>query len=278
MLKAAIVTDIHAGPDIYSSQGLKIKEGTRVPQFLEHFVGAVNESDAQCVVDMGDRVSSRSVIEDQQNMAIVQSHMDNLDVPLYYVPGNNEYRNLDAAEIERLTGQPTQTHSQTIGGVHLVFWNPNVDLSHGLTLSDDDIDALKTTLSLEPDMPTIIFTHVPLDNNSERHQRILAQTDNPEANAKRLTYDKYHYTNAHEARKIMEEHGHVIMAFGGHRHRTKHKQINGIQYITLDSPVSLHKPDWQARQTFAFIEVDPDQKTAVVDIQGRTGERLEFSF
>lgn len=275
MLKAAIITDIHAGPDVYASGGQLIKSGASVPFVLDHFIEAVKRADIDCVMELGDRISGRGKLQDQFNMALVQQEMNRLTVPHYYIPGNNEYSHLIPAEIEAVTGMTTRTYCRKIGGVQVVFWNPNVRINDGLKLAPEDLQDLKSVLARRPDMPSIVCTHIPLDNNSEKRLQKKQARGLPDNDG---AYGNYHYINAHEARQIIEDHGNVILCLAGHRHRTKEKTIKGIPYVTIDSPVGLRKPDHIVRGTFAFLTVDPEKGRADLDIRGRHGEKMHFTF
>lgn len=275
MLKAALITDIHAGPDVYDRRGLQIKAGSHVPRILNDFVMATNNSDVDCVIDLGDRISARDSLTDAFNLGAVNGLYAGLKKPLYYVPGNHEYKHLTARDIENITGQPTKTWSDEIGGVHVIFWNPNVKNRDPLKITAQDLNDLDTRLSMKPDTPTVVCSHIPLDNNSEDRLIKLRDQGKPEDHG---PYGYYYYINAHEARKIMEDHGNVILCAAGHRHQTRLKTINGIRHLNLDSPIAMRKNAQYVPETHACLNVDPDKGKVKIDVRGKNARTYDFSF
>ena len=168
MLKAAFITDIHYGPDTKTARGDYLKKGSFARFVVNDFVEAVNKSDAQCVLNLGDNISAYNDLRDHFNMALLQHDLGDLNVPLYYTPGNNEQRSsLDPDDIEKITGRPYDTYSKVIGGVHFVFWNPGLDTSKSQIIQEKDLKELKATLDLNKDIPAVVCTHIPLDNNRQ---------------------------------------------------------------------------------------------------------------
>lgn len=275
MLKAALITDIHAGPDVYDRRGLQIKAGSHVPRILSDFVKVVNKQDVDCVIDLGDRISAQDTLTDTFNLAAVNGFYASLQKPLYYIPGNHEYKHLNAQDIENITGQPTKTWSDEIGGVHIIFWNPTVNNSWPLKISNQDLQDLETQLSIRPDTPTVVCSHIPLDNNSEDRLIKLKAQGKPEDHGQ---YGYYYYVNAHEARKIMEDHGNVILCVAGHRHQTRLKTINGIRHLNLDSPIAMRKNARYIPDTHARLTVDPASGDVHIDIRGKNARTYDFSF
>ena len=275
-MRAAVITDIHVGLDSYTSKGMLLKSGKDAIPVLEDFIRAVNALDVDCVIDLGDRISAIKTSDDVRNLQSVKDRYNTLSKPLYYIPGNNEYRNLDACQIELLTGYPSRTYSDVVNGVHTVFWNCDVYHKYGFMLSDQDLNDLQTTLDRHPAMPTIVCTHIPLDNNSERRLEVLKSRGLPETHGR---YGLFHYPNAHKARAIIENHGHVAACLAGHRHTSRRSEINGIHYFTLDSPIGLRKSyKGKIPKTYAIIDILPGTRSGNIELWGHRPENFTFSY
>lgn len=274
-MKAAIITDLHAGPDVYSRKGIMYKAGHRAPDIARDFVKATNRRQVDISIEAGDRISWDSQSVDIQNMQIIGRIFSKLKAPHYYIPGNNEYRNLNASQISNLTGSPTSSHSVCIKGIRFIFWNTVLNTGKGLSIPRSDLASLKKELSEDTNIPSIICTHIPLDNNSNGH---LSLTRDRGASHLRMRYGCHYYNNAHEAREIIENAGNVFMALAGHRHINRLNKINNVLYFTLDSPVNTLKTPLNPGGTYAFLDLDTSKGKARIDIEGVNPRSYAFTF
>lgn len=255
-LRAAVITDIHYGFDI------KDKLGSKAPRLMEVFIKAVNKYTPDCVIDMGDRVSARCEEDDRNHMTSLKTQFNKLAAPVYSVIGNHDLKNLGRAGNEQIMGNPSESYSKDIGDCHLVFWNPKYWINEdGINVREADITWLKDHLA-NTGKPVILFSHVPLDNEGDEGFEPITKY--------------FFWTQGAQIRKVLEDAGNVILCMGGHRHRNRHKEINGIHYITQQSFTSQWREHYRiASRTFSYLEVEDDKIT--VRLEGKFKKTYELT-
>ena len=252
-LRAAVITDIHLGPD----SGRKL--GSKAPRLLTAFAKAVNEKGADIVIEMGDRVTAGNTADARAQMKSVREHFNEIAAPKCHVLGNHDLRYLSHAENEEITGSPSKSYSRSINGVHMIFFNPASLSERGARrISDAEIAWLKNDLAAAKG-PVIVFTHVPLDNKGE------------EAGAN----IRFYFAQGPQIRRIFEDSGKVKLCMAGHRHTNHESVINGIHYITQQALVS----EWQKKYrvpmgAWSWLEVD--DKKITVSLQGKVKNTWEI--
>lgn len=263
ILKISFVTDIHNGPSAGN------KYGEKAVRLTEKFVEATNKYAPDLAIDMGDRVTMEDPETDRDRMLEIKSIFNDLACPFHAIDGNHDLKHLSAEENAEIMGQPKGSYSVESQGFHIVFWK--LDLSayndHGIEISDKELEWLERDLS-KTDKPTIIVTHVPLDDKKGG----LDSDNNPTK--------RFAYPNANKARKIIEDSGHVILCIGGHRHTNSHKEINGVHYLTLQSLVQGQKGEGKRSPhgTFAFAEFDTEQGQMQIRLQGKYKKTYDLEF
>ncbi len=245
-LKAAFITDVHYGFDIGNNLGSK------APRLMKAFIRAVNKFLPDIIIDGGDRVSAKSEERDRRHTNEYLRHFNEAAAPLEYIDGNHDAKNLGRRP----------SYSKDIGGFHLVFWNPNVDIPKtGLRLDAADLEWLRRDLA-KTDKKTILFSHVPLDNVREDEETGIDR--------------RFYYGEGGKARQILEESGKIVLCLHGHHHRNRHREINGIHYITQQS----FTQEWREKYripagAFSFIEADDDKIT--IRLQGKHKKTYELN-
>lgn len=261
-LRLVVVTDIHYGFDVGN------KLGSKAPRLMEQFANAVNKYNPDCVVDMGDRISCRNRETDMGYLRQIKKHFNEIASPVHHMIGNHDARFMSREDNEKITGSPGTSYSHDYQGYHLVFWNPNVSIgqNEGLKLSDEDLQWLRDDLA-RADKPVILFSHVPLDNDPQDYEE------------ERREYSgiagRFYYAQGADVRKILEESGKVIMAMAGHRHCKRHREINGIHYITQQSMTSAYNGTKRPMGTHAFVEIE-DGKINIA-LKGRDKSRFDLT-
>ncbi len=247
-LRAAVITDIHYGFDI------KDKLGSKAPRLMEAFVKIVNKYAPDFIADMGDRISAKDKKEDLKYLKALKEHFNEAAAPVYSVIGNHDFKNISREDNEEIMRNPSSSYTKDIGGYHLIFWNPKIKITDdGIEVAEESITWLQKDLA-KTKKPAILFSHVPLDNlNGEERAEVK----------------KYFYwTQGSRIRKIMEDAGNVILCMGGHRHRNRHREINGIHYITQQSFTSQWREKYRIPSgTFSFLEAEDGKLT--VELQGK---------
>ncbi len=209
----AVVTDIHHGPDTLG------KLGTTALNCLKDFKKAISMVNPDAIVCMGDDITSVNMIDDLKSHKTIEDEFNKMAMPSYRVDGNHD---------RHYVGVRQTSHAQDINGHRFLFWCPNVKLPSpiGLYLPQSDIDWLSHELKTT-DKPTIVISHIPLDNE-------------PDDNRRDLAFNKYvglgsYYPQGPQIRKMMEDCKKVVLCMAGHRHIDQLKTLNGIHYITQQS-------------------------------------------
>ena len=239
-LKLAIITDIHHGPSRYT------KKGAEALRLLETFVKEVSCGDFDVVVDLGDRITNVDKRTDWDLANEVADTFRKIDVPTHHLLGNHDLHYLTPRENELLLGSDLSSHSRDVKGKHLIFWNINLSNTYADNEipSDSDLSWLYTDLN-QTELPTIIFTHVPLDNAS-MVGNFWFQNNVNVASLK----------NTGHARKIIEASGKVILCVAGHTHWNKLSNIDGIHYLSIQSLSESFTTEGIASEAWAELTID----------------------
>lgn len=251
MLRFAVVTDIHYGFDRGN------KKGSRAPALIDRFIKAANANRVDFAVDMGDRVTFTNPEQDRHYLIKLKEQFNKFAMPKYSVHGNHDITYLTRTENENILGLPHGSYSKDIQDHHVIFWNPNVKISgtDGLYIEPEAMDWLRETLK-KTDKKCILFSHIPLDNY-------------PADNAAAMEHDKRpylsYYPQGPKVREILEESGKVILCMAGHRHRNRHRDINGIHYITHQSLVQRYHDTERAHAAYSLVRIEKGR----IQIEGR---------
>lgn len=251
LLTAAIITDIHYGPDTGS------KLGSKAERLMVAFSTAVKKYGPAFVVDMGDRISGRNPADDRRHMQSLQSHFNLLSMPVHTLIGNHDIRHLSRQENQDITGSPATSWSMDRNNVHFVFWNPEAEKNgNGLNVTEADMDWLKKDLQ-GTDKNTILFSHIPFDHELKEEEN---QHDHIAM--------RFHYADSAKIRAIAEESGRVKLCMSGHVHRNHRAEINGIHYVSQQSLTQMHKKHYRVpARAWSWLELYDDK--ILIRLQGQ---------
>ncbi len=263
-LRAAVITDIHYGFD----KGPKL--GSKAPRLMDYFVKAVGKLKYKpdLVVDGGDRVSHKSKEDDRRYMTELKAKFNALAAPVYHIVGNHDVKNLSRQDNEDILGCPATSYSKDIGGYHLVFWNPYVSNGGlGLAMDDADLEWLHNDLQAT-DKPTVVFSHIPLFNE--------AMDDSEMSTWSGEIATRFFYPDSRTIRRILEDSGKVVLCMSGHLHRKRHKEINGIHYISQQSFTHEHQKKYRVpSRAWSILDMEDDKIT--VSMQGKVRKTYELT-
>lgn len=247
-LRFVAVTDIHYGFDV----GKKL--GSRGPRLMEQFTKAVNKYMPDCVVDMGDRISCRNRDTDMGYLRQVKAHFNQVAAPTHHIIGNHDAKFMSRADNESITGSPGESYSHDYRGYHMVFWNPavNINGAEGLRLTPADLQWLRDDLRKAQDKKVILFSHVPLDNEGGDYDEEVREYPGG-------IPGRFYYAQGSQVRKILEDSGNVILCMAGHRHVKRHKEINGIHYVTQAAMTGAWRDTRRPSGTYAQVEIANDR-------------------
>lgn len=246
-LRAAIITDIHYGTNKLATAGKK------AARYIPLFVRAANNAGVDAVIDMGDRISHPDP-DRENNLTRLTDCFNKLSAPRYSLTGNHDIAAFKPSFNESATGCPASSYSVDVGGFHIVCWNPVHPASTPgpkvgfLVVKKEDLNWLKKDLTATG-KPTIVFSHIPLDNVSE-----LRSDDGKDDVGARFGYPKKGAT----IRRIMEDSGKVVLCMSGHIHQNRERIINGIPYIAQQSWAHQYneRPYKPLSRTWSLLEID----------------------
>lgn len=248
-LRLAFVTDIHHGRDL----GTKL--GTQALPLLDRFKTWVNDAGIDLVVELGDRINDWDNPTDYRNTQDVAAAFEGVRVPRVHILGNHDNFDLSRAESEAAFQQSFASHSRDLNGRHLVFWNADTRvLPGGFVIGEDDLRWLEADLAAT-ELPTIVFTHVPLDSGSMVGN--LYFESGPAACLGT-------YRNAAAARAIIEASGKVFLCVSGHTHWNMRNTIDGIHYVTIHSLTEAFTTWPHATGAWGFCSIDDSIQVEVV--------------
>jgi alkaline phosphatase len=248
-LRAAIITDIHYGPD----RGNRL--GSKAPALLEKFVKAANNFKPDVIVDIGDRITASNAADAESAMNSVKSAFNKAAAKTHFTVGNHDIKYLSRADNARLTGSPSSSYGTDEGDFRLLFFNPQ-RRSRNLAVGAHDLQWLRDELAATK-RPVILFSHIPLDN-------VIVKKG-----------DAFSYEQGPELRKILEDSGKVKLVMSGHIHRHRHSEINGIHYIAQQSLTHAYRRKYKVPSAaWSLLEADGD--TISLTIQGKIKRQFKF--
>jgi hypothetical protein len=249
-LKIALIADIHHGVDM----GTKL--GSAALALMQPFVDWVNAIGPALVVELGDRINDLDKDADRKWTQDVAHAFTAVQRPCVHILGNHDANQLSRAESENVMQTTFASHSRDVQGYHLVFWNSAVRSEHGgFHLAPDDLGWLAADLAAT-DLPTLIFSHLPLDNGSMIGNFYFEKAVPTGA----------HYAEGAAARDVIERSGKVIACLAGHTHWNARNTIDGIHYITIHSLTESFTTHPYPTGAFGILAID---ESLTVEVFGR---------
>lgn len=248
-LNIGIVTDIHHGADA----GTKV--GTAALPLLNNFSNWSSNLALDFVVDLGDRINNAVDSDlDFRLTSEVAAAFSTIQVPVGHILGNHDNHDLARSAAESAMQTSFSSWGRDVNGYHLVFWNADTCIKgrKQIFTGKKDLAWLADDLA-STDLPTVIFTHFPLDEGSmignfyfEEHFAQLAN-----------------YANASLARDIIEQDGKTILCLSGHAHWNACNTIDGIHYVTVQSMTESFTTWPHPSGAYALVEIGEQIKIEV---------------
>jgi len=249
-LRIALIADIHHGVD----QGTKL--GSAALTLLQPFVDWVNAIGPDLVVELGDRINDLDKDADRQWTRDIASAFTAVQRPCVHILENHDNNQLSRAESEDVMQTTFASHSRDVQSYHLVFWNSAVQpVEGGFHLAPEDLRWLAADLAAT-DLPTIIFSHLPLDNGSMIGNFYFEGAVPKGA----------HYVEGAAARDVIERSGNVIACLAGHTHWNARNTIDGVHYITIHSLTESFTTHPYPTGAFGILAID---ESLTVEVFGR---------
>lgn len=250
-LKIALIADIHHGIDV----GTKL--GSAALTLLQPFVDWVHGIRPHLVVELGDRINDIDKDADFKFTRDIAHAFSAIAAPCVHILGNHDNYKLSREESEGVMQTTFASHSRDVHGYHLVFWNSAVHLIDpgGFQFAPLDLIWLESDLATT-DLPTIIFSHIPLDNGS--------MIGNFYFDA--LYPNGGHYADGAAAREVIERSGKVVACLAGHTHWNARNTIDGVHYITIHSLTESFTTHPYPTGAFGILEI---ADSLTVEVFGR---------
>ena len=241
LLRLAVVTDIHCGPNSGS------KLGAKAPELLSSVLRAAEERDVDAVIDLGDRVEDRSPSADRAALRTLADIFSTCGRPRYHLIGNHDVVNLSRQENADCLGSSAESQAIECSGWRLLVWQANTHLSQDARfhLLRSDLEWLEEQLRAT-DLPTVILSHIPLDGGPMLGNHYFER--NPWLSR---------YTEYQDALSILRHHRHVVLCVAGHVHWNQLRMIDGIPFMTVQS-LTERARNGQAAGAFAEIQLDTE--------------------
>ncbi len=262
-MRSLILTDIHA--DELSG---KKRHSPRALYFTRRALRTGNFLGVNRVVNLGDCISRYSQLEDMRGLERVREVFSMASAPQVHIPGNNDLFHLSRTEFQRLMGgQAANSYVDMLGDtegaehVQFIYWMPDVRINGTLLpVPDADIQWLETALKVSQKPNVFIFSHLPLD---------MAPRDELE----RKDYQWSFYPNGQDIKDVLKRSCRRIVHTAGHMHYWRHIAEDGIDYITLPSPVqpSVEDPDVPVG---AYTHLTIEGDVAKIDVRGKEPQKL----
>ncbi len=240
ILKLAIVTDIHHGPNKLT------KVGAAALPLLRNFRAFVDDYQPHFIAELGDRISDIDPQTDREQLQKVAENFTGLPSPHRHLMGNHDRVHLSTADNAEILGHSMEHYGIDVAGRHLVFWQMDCQIHRpqGFLPNQADLDWLRQDLAAT-NLPSIIFTHVPLDGGSLHGN---------------YYFDNNHHSgglpHARQIQALIRDAGNVILCIAGHVHWNDVNLIDGIPYITVQSLSESFTTEGEAAGAWATIEVD----------------------
>lgn len=176
-----------------------------------------------------------------------------LGLPIYLTPGNHDVPELMA---EHLAGQPFETCPTTvIGGWQLIGLSTFVEGSAGGRISEADLQRLASTLSGNPDTPTLVYLHhPPLDLGS-------------------AWLDSVGLSNKLEFFDVLRQSGNVRCILFGHAHQEVDENVDGIRVLGTPSTCAQFRPK---SDKFAVDDLPPAYRELTLNADGQISTSVQW--
>lgn len=248
VLTLGLVADIHHGAQTGT------KAGPAALPLLREFAHWTNAHPLDMVVELGDRINNVDAQADARLTRDIAAAMSRITAPRAHLLGNHDNHDLPRALAEAAMQVAFGSWSRDVKDFHLVFWNADTCVKGKQRFLFDEVDLrwLEADLAAT-ELPTIVFTHLPLDEGS-----MIGN----------FYFEKYlagfaHYGNAAQAREVMERSGKVILCLSGHTHWNARNTIDGIHYITIHSLTESFTTWPHPSGAYALLQVDEEIRLEV---------------
>ncbi len=259
MPQIAVIADLH-WPKVTEYPGT-CRYGNQALAIVREFNEAARARGVRCTVHLGDAVLKDTPVDGPEGCAAIYSELNKSPGTIWHIPGNKEFDCFpEITEWAKITGSSHISQSEDIDGIHIVLFRPGVQVRKK-TLPDisREVKWLEKDLA-ETDMPSIIFSHVPLFTPDVPINELYTMPVPPPESV--LFYPQHR-----EIERIITNNN-VIGLVSGHLHNQIFQVLDhghfclGVQSATEAIPPKLET----THNSYSFIDINPD--TRKITIQG----------
>jgi 3',5'-cyclic-AMP phosphodiesterase len=236
-LKIALIADIHhalAGDGDFD-----------VRSVVEAFVARAVETEADALIDLGDRIDDCDAVTDFARTAELAEIFARFPGPRVHLKGNHDVVNLDSGGHERIFGRRPNNEVIDLGDLRVIGWQPSVRLDRrtGFPPAAGELDWLLAALSSD-DRPAIIATHIPVSGASMTGNYYFE--NNP---------DFATYPDHAEIRRAVEQTGRAALWISGHVHWNSFATVGNIRHLTIQSASETFTTNSEPAGAFADLTI-----------------------
>lgn len=243
-MRIGLISDIHYGIEA-PYQGVVRKLCSHAHRCTQTALANFRDAGVSVIVQQGDLIEDRSLDEDEKHFRHALTWFENAPCPVYHLIGNHDQERLPESRVEKMISAPLFWERQ-IETYRLVGLFAHSSHHRNHTISDEQCLWLKTLLSRKT--PTLVFSHVPLDEQNLTGNFWYEQYPQDAFVANRL-----------QVRRILEESRCVHGVFQGHVHQNRFEQIHGIPYFTLQSLVENLDNRGTCSESYAIVEASTNR-------------------
>ena len=243
ILKVITLADMHIGSNLstnFRRQGFKT---------LSKFVEIINiKFEPDCVIELGDRVSSLDLEEDKSNSIKLRNILKNIHAPVFYLLGNHDIEEMSVKGNEEIYNCSFVNRIEYINGFRLLLLNaqdPAVEKIGG-SISEEQVKWIRGKLIAEK-APTLVFSHQAIDD-----QEIIN-------NIKFSKIPKLAFVRNKEAlRDIFNSSRNVLAVINGHLHWSNIWIEFNVPYISVPSFIEIRGENNKVPGAFSEIIIRSD--------------------
>jgi hypothetical protein len=229
-MKIAIINDVHVGKALMHHGQIRASSHL-IENHLESILQQIIEIHSPDIfINLGDLIRSEEKETDLKNYSRLLSYLKRTQKPVIHLLGNHELKKMTPNELEQIWIKQNFHQkifgSKEIGGFSLLWIALALDANDPSIcyLPEDQLTWLTSELA-QTTLPTLIFSHCPLDNHDLTGNFFYEAKDNRSPKALFLK-------NQEAVRKIISSSPHVQAVFQAHLHDFHVKRIGRVPYIT----------------------------------------------
>jgi 3',5'-cyclic-AMP phosphodiesterase len=240
-MRIAVITDIHLGPNTGNVFG------DRALELLSGILPAIKAAQPDLLIELGDRLTDVDPTTDEANLRELALLLRSLDCPRLHLRGNHDLLPLELQEDildTRFCHQVIEQDGWQIIGLETANNTIAGALDHNA------LDFLERQLL--HGLPALVCSHQPLHGQALIGNRYF----------ERDYADHACPRGAEAARGLFVQHP-PRLCLSGHAHWHDRRQVDGIDYLTLQSLTESWATNGQPAQAWALLDLGKDIEVKV---------------